>query len=126
MPDTLDNLATRVLAGDRRAGAVQQGDDRKQDPRKGDCERGVAAGIPERLEEPRRKHDEERGERAEAEQHQPEDARRDPPCPPAITLLEQLAEHGHERRRKRRVRDERPKQVRDLEGDRERFPDAPK
>ena len=37
----------------------------------------------------------------------------------AFSLLEQLAEDGHERRRERRVGDERADEVRDLEGDRE-------
>jgi hypothetical protein len=36
-----------------------------------------------------------------------------------FALLDQLAEHGHERRRERRVRDERADEIRDLEGDRE-------
>ncbi len=56
---------------------------------------------------------------AEAEQHQPEEGRRDPPGALALALLEQLAEDRDEGGGERGVRDERAEQVRHLEGDRE-------
>ncbi len=54
----------------------------------------------------------------EAEQEDPEQARGDRPCTATLSLDEQLAEHGHERRREGHVGDERANQVRNLEGDR--------
>ena len=60
-----------------------------------------------------------RRQACEAEQQQPEDGRRDAPRARLLPLLQQLAEDGDERRRERRVGDERPHEVRHLEGDRE-------
>ena len=62
----------------------------------------------------------ERGDPAEPEQEDPEQARGDRPCTATLSLDEQLAEHGHERRREGHVGDKRANQVRNLEGDRER------
>ena len=72
-----------------------------------------------RPQEERRDDHEQRRQPAESEQHQPEERRRDPPRPAAFPLLEELAEDGDERRRERRVRDERAHEVRQLERDRE-------
>jgi hypothetical protein len=76
----------------------EQRDDREQHARQPDCERAVPAGISERPQHERRQHDEERREGAEAQEHQPEEARRDAPGAPAFAFLEQLAEDRNERR----------------------------
>jgi hypothetical protein len=102
----------------------EQDDDREEHAREPDRQRLVAAGISERGDQPRREDDAERGQPAKAEQDQPEKARRDSPRPLALALLEQLAEHGHERRGNRGVREQRADEVRDLEGDRERVDPA--
>src|SRR5436305_1945487 len=64
--------------------------------------------------------DEDRRERGGPEQHEPEERRRHAPCALAMALLQQLAEDGDERGRERRVRQECPDEVRQLERDRER------
>ena len=65
----------------------------------------------------RRDQDEERRQRAEPEQHQPEQARRDAPRALALALLEQVAEDRHERGGDGGVGDERPHRVRNEERD---------
>ena len=77
-------------------------------------------GIAERLDQERRDQDEERGEAAEDEEHEPEDRRRDAPGALAVALLDQVAEDGDERARERRVGEQGADEVRDLERDRER------
>ena len=57
---------------------------------------------------------------------EPEERRGDAPRARAVALLEQLAEHRHERAGEGRVGDERADQVRDLERDRERVDRAPR
>ena len=64
--------------------------------------------------------------RAQAEEEEPEQRRGDAPRPSAVALLEQLAEHRHERAGEGGVRDEDADQVRDLERDRERVDRAPR
>ena len=64
-------------------------------------------GSPKMRDHQRREQDEERREPAEAEQHQPEQARGDAPGALALALLEQVAEDRHERGRERGVGDER-------------------
>ena len=81
--------------------------------------RSLSAGIAERGDDERREDDEERGQRAEAEQQEPEEGRGDPPRALAVALLEQLAEDGNEGGGERGVGDERAEEVRHLEGDRE-------
>ena len=77
------------------------------------------ARVAEDADHPRRDQDEERAQRRQAEQHQPEEARRDAPRALRV-LLQQVDEDGHERGRQRRVGDERAHEVRQLERDRER------
>src|SRR4029450_11136997 len=67
----------------------------------------------------RREDDQERSERAEAEQQEPEEGRGDAPRTLAFALLEQLADAGEEGGGECGVRDERADEVRHLEGDRE-------
>src|SRR5581483_12443362 len=64
--------------------------------------------------------DEQGGAPAQAEQREPEEARRHPPRPFALALDEQVAEDRDERGGEGGVRDERPDRVRDQEGDLER------
>ena len=77
------------------------------------------ARIPEDPDHPRRDEDEDRRQRAQAEQHKPEDRRGDAPRT-LLVLLEQLREDRDEGRRERRVRDECTEEVRELEGHGER------
>ncbi len=101
-------------------GDAEQRDDREEDPRERHGEALVAARQAERAHDPGRDHDEEGRQAAEPEQQQPEEARGDAPGPLAVALLEQVGEDGDERRGERRVGDERPHEVRHLEGDGER------
>ncbi len=97
-------------------GDAEQRHDREQHAREADGERGVVARVAERPDHPRRDEDVERGQRREAEEHQPEERRRDAPGA-LLVLLQQLGEDRDERRRERGVRDERPEEVRELERD---------
>src|SRR5512132_3732412 len=72
------------------------------------------------MHDPRRNHDEQRGEPAEPEQDEPEQARRNTPRTLPLALHEQLAEDRDERRREGSVCDERAHRVRNQEGDLER------
>ncbi len=76
-------------------------------------------GSPNGRDDERREDDQERGDRAEAEEQEPEQSRGDTPRSFALALLEQFAEDGDERGRERGIRDERANEVRHLEGDRE-------
>ena len=62
--------------------------------------------------------------RRQPEQHQPEEARGNPPRTLAVALFEQVAEDRDERGGERRVGDERPNKVRHLERNRERVDPA--
>ena len=84
-------------------GEPEQDDDREEHAREADGEIAVA----ERGHDPRRDQDEQRGQPAEAEQHEPEEARRDAPGALPLALDEQLAEDRDERGGERRVGDER-------------------
>ena len=68
---------------------------------------------------PRRDEDEQGGQRAEADDHDPEERRGDAPRALPFVLLEQLAENGDEGRAERHVGDEGADEVRHLERDRE-------
>ena len=68
----------------------------------------------------RREDDQERGDRTEAEQEEPEEGRGYAPSAFALAFFEQLAEDRNECGRERGIRDERADEVRHLEGDRER------
>ena len=113
-------VVVAVQDPDDDAGDAEQRDDREEDAREGDGEGGVVAGVAEEPDHPRRDQDEDARQRRQPEQHQVEEARRDAPGPPALALLEQVAEDGDERGREGGVGDERADQVRDLERDRER------
>ncbi len=67
----------------------------------------VVAGIVERRNHERREDDQERGQAAEAEQHQPEEGGGHAPGALPLALLEQLAEDRDERGREGGVGDER-------------------
>src|ERR671930_441447 len=54
---------------------------------------------------------------AQCKQHEPEEGRGDAPCACAVTLLEQLAENGHEGGRESCVGDQRADRVRYEKGD---------
>ena len=81
------------------------------------------ARIPEDPNHPRRDEDEDRRQRGQAEQHEPEERRGYAPRA-LLVLLEQLREDRDERRRECRVRDERADEVRELVGNRERVDPA--
>ena len=104
---------------DDHAADAEQGDDRKEHAREADSERAIVARVAEDADHPRRDEDEERAERCEAEQHQPEEARRDAPGSLRI-VLQQVDEDRDERGRERRIRDERAYEVRQLERNGER------
>ena len=105
-------------------GQPEQDDDREQDAGKADREVVVAARVSERAHEQRREQDEERRHAAEDEQRQPEERRGDTPRPLALALLQQVAEHRHERTGQRGVREERAHDVGDEDRDRERVDEA--
>ena len=113
-------VVVRVQDPDDDPGEPEQHDDREENARETDGELVVAAGIAERTHEQRREQDEDCGEAAEDEQRQPEEGRGDAPCSFPLPLLQQLAEHGDERARERRVGDESAHEIRDLDRDRER------
>ena len=98
-------------------GQAEQHDDREEDLRQ--RHRQVVVGVREQWHEHRGGEDEERGQPAADQQEEPEDGRRDAPGPRPLPLFQQLAEDGHERGRQRRVGDDGPDEVRDLECDRE-------
>ena len=99
---------------------AEQDHDREEHAREPDREGLVPARDAEEADDPRRDQDEERAERGQPEQHQPEEARGDAPGALALALLDQLAEDGDERRGQRGVGEERPDEVRELVGDGER------
>jgi hypothetical protein len=103
----------------------EQDDDREQSTREADGEVDVPARVAEEAQDVRREKDEQRRQRAEPEQHQPEQRRGDPPGAAPVAPLEELAEHRDERAGERGVRHERTHEVRDLEGDREGVDPAP-
>ena len=87
------------------AAQPEQHDDREQHAGEANGEVEVAAGVAERSDQHRRDEDEERGDAAEHEEHEPEDRRCDPPCPLPLALLEQVAEDRYERAREGCVRE---------------------
>ena len=96
--------------------------DREQDlreARRQAVERPVERGAGEQRHDHAGGEDEERRDRAEDDQHDPEQRRGQPEGLFAPALLEQVGEDRHERRRQRRVGEQVADQVRDLEGDRE-------
>ena len=105
---------------DHDPGEAEQDHDREEHAREADGEVEVAARVAEELDDERRSEHEDRRQPRREEEDEPEDRRCDPPRPRALTLLEELAENGDEGAGKRRIRDERADEVRDLERDRER------
>ena len=95
---------------------AEQRDDREQHLRETDGESAVVTGVAEQADHPGRHQDEQGAQPSQAEQHQPEQARGDAPGPPALALLEQIAEHRNEGRGESRVGNQRPHEVRHLEG----------
>src|SRR5438309_75986 len=80
----------------------------------------VVARVAEQADDPRGDENEQRRQRGQPEQDDPEKAGCNPPRPLAIAAFLQFGEDRHERRRQRRVRDEGACEVRHLERDRER------
>jgi len=111
-------LLVAVQDPDDDPGDTEERHDRKEDAGEADGE--VEVDRVERPHQERRRQHEERRQTPEPEQHQPEEARGDAPRALAVALLEQVAEHGDECRRERRVGDEGADEVRQLERDRER------
>ena len=110
-------VVVRVEDPDEDPGDAEERDDREEDA--GEVDRELVA-VAEQLHHERRREDEGRGQRRQAEQEEPEDARRDAPGAGALSLLEQLAEDGNEGGGERGIGDERADEVGNLERDRER------
>ena len=104
---------------DHDPGQPEDEHEREEDAREFGRERRrtLSRSVAEDLHHPRRDDDEKRRQPAQPEEHQPEDRRGDPPRALALSLHEQVAEDGDERRRQRRVGDERAHRVRDEERD---------
>ncbi len=98
-------------------GGAEQRHDREEESREADGEARVVSRLAEDPEHPRGDEHEQRGQRRQAEEHQPEEARGDPPGALALAPFEQVAEDRHERRRERCIGDERTHEIRQLEGD---------
>ncbi len=110
-------VVVRVEDPDDDATEPEQYDDREEDTREADGQIDVAARIAERPHQNRGNEDEQSREPAEREEHEPEDRRGDAPSSLPLALLEQVAEDGNERSGESSVGEERPYEVRDLEGD---------
>jgi hypothetical protein len=116
-------VVVRVEDADDEAVEAEQHDDREQHLAQADgegVERGRRLVAREQRHEDRRDEDEDERQRAERDEQQPGERRRDVERLAPAPLLEQLAENGHEGGGERGVRDQRPDQVRHLEGERER------